>query len=311
MNRNSILGAVWIFLLGSLLAPTTASADALTSSVQDHNKHALSVRSSLRSRQLASTDTFSLPQFSYRMTIIDRDVKMDDFETHLTSITVAHLETALRRALPDVTVNDVRVRATVHRAFLGLDTESGQPEALVNCALAGSVVLTQHGLKAPTARSGDETTSVSSSSWIESGLLRDDIHQIVAAAVLDTDLLYQRFSADSILKIIKDLSVHVKQGNVVAQQKPIDESASLSSVPVTGLLLFSTIVLSLTALVLARTFGITGCKRASGSPDKEGGNLHQERDFDSTLIMEEDDDGEEGGDDDKSTSSCRSSPVFL
>ena len=268
----------------------------------------------------SSSHTFSMPEFSYRMTIIDRDVKLDDFEAHLVSITTAHLETALARTLDqagngNLRVDHVKVTSSFQRAFLGLNSDTGDPEALVNGAFGGSVVVSRHGTTAATTRSAPQEPAAA---WYESSTLRDQIHQIVIEALADTNVLFSRFSADATLEIIKEISVHVveqgksRDSHDFQQEKTISKLSPSEHFPLMALVLFGASIVILLALVGQRFLGISKngrSKRARISPTKEA--------LESTAIMEDDEEDGHGDDkdryydDNKSDSSGLSSPVFL
>eukprot|EP00977_Amphora_coffeiformis_P014120 scaffold3856_cov169-Amphora_coffeaeformis.AAC.6 len=179
-------------------------------------------RRSLRSL-LREQKTFPIPVFSYHMTIVDRDVKLDDFESHLLRITMAHLQTATGAALSsgtsstlrDIRVDNFHLGANLHRAFTGENLETGEPEALVRCSFTGSVYLSVYG---------DATTAETEEDGFQQ---QEELDQIIEGALSNKDLLLQRFSSDSVLNIIEDLTVSVEEPN--RQRQKIDASPSWGS----------------------------------------------------------------------------------
>ena len=287
-----------------------------------------------------NSHTFAVPSFSYRMTIVDHDVPLQEFESHLVTITVAHLETALAHSLAssskydDWRVDYVQVTSQLHQAFLGLDESTGEPQALVHCDFEGTVVLSHHGFSdtatttttAVTAKTAHEeetqTTSTAAVPWLDASRLQQDVNNVIQTALMKTDLLYQRFAADSILDIVKDLTVHVKQQQPSHQQEQKQEKQEQKvrapgyhpAISLTGIAVFSAILLCCCTYIGPKVYQDKGCKsRARISPAKGlgcGGDIsrQQEEVLETTAIMDDDDDEEE--EDNKLSLSCLSSPVF-
>lgn len=228
--------------------------------------------------------TFPIPFFSYHMTIVDQDVVMDRFESHLVTITTAHLETALQGALStSQTLRRVRVddfvldTRDVHRAFRGENSETGQPEALVRCSFTGSMDLSFHGLILP------ETEE---EMGVDTNLQQQrEINSIIHKALSNKQLLSHRFSVDSILSVIQDFKVHVSDVNEPKEAVLTLEASSsrgttdASISPVTGTTLLFTGAFVLGFLLARRMFhrrsaSFPSCKRLDDAKHGLDGESH-------------------------------------
>mmetsp|Transcript_3833 Transcript_3833/g.7670 ORF Transcript_3833/g.7670 Transcript_3833/m.7670 type:complete len:329 (+) Transcript_3833:10-996(+) len=263
-------------------------------------------RRSLRSL-LREQKTFPIPVFSYHMTIVDRDVKLDDFESHLLRITMAHLQTATGAALSsgtsptlrDIRVDNFHLGANLHRAFTGENLETGEPEALVRCSFTGSVYLSVYG---------DATTAETEEDGFQQ---QEELDQIIEGALSNKDLLLQRFSSDSVLNIIEDLTVSVEEPN--RQRQKIDASPSWGSdyvIHITGVVLILTFAAFAAVLAIRRALRVL---RSSVTARSKGRAVGPSQDDDASLGKEIEALGRTCNMDDDSTSqgSSRSSPVFL
>ena len=256
---------------------------------------------------LSEQKTFPIPVFSYHMTIIDRDVKLDDFESHLLRITMAHLQTATGAALSsgaspnlrDIQVNNFQLGANLHRAFMGENADTGEPEALVRCSFTGSVFLSIYG---------DATKAETEEVEFQQ---QEELDQIIERALSNKELLLQRFSADSVLNVIENLTVTVQEPN--RQRQKIDASPSWGGeyvIQITGLVLVLTFIAFAAALVIRRVLpgartSVTARakKRAVGPCQDDDASLGKGIEALGRTCNVDDDNTSQG--------SSRSSPVFL
>jgi hypothetical protein len=183
-------------------------------------------------------ERINLPRFALRMVIIDKDVNFDEFQSHLTAITTAHLRAALRVAghssavLQSIRIEDLRLHMTLHRAFSGENRETGEPEAVVTCTFTGEVVMTNHGTSP--GRPNEE----------------HEINQVASAALKQNDILYGRLIADKSMPAIKKFNVHLE--SVDDQRTVISESSHGSTVSLGGTVLVLCILVSAVLTVRRR-----------------------------------------------------------
>lgn len=280
-------------------------------------RHGLSVntfpeRTRRQSRSLASEEReLPVPTFSYRMTIIDKDLELDGFESHLIRITIAHLETALGAALSssstlrDMRVDNLQLGANLHRAFTGENPETGEPEALVRCSFSGSVFLSAHG----EARDAVPTVE-------QEGQQRSEVDQIIEGALSNSDLLFQRFAADANLKVVEELSVNIHGPN--HKRHKIDSSPSAhgdSAIQLTGVVLALSFIAFLAVLVIRHALRSLPPSSAASSKSAKRRDSEFCADDDTSLDKGIEALGrttcEKLDDDETSQGSSRSSPVFL
>ena len=256
---------------------------------------------------LSEQKTFPIPAFSYHMIIIDKDVKLDDFESHLLRITMAHLQTATGAALSagasptlrDIRVENFQLGANLHRAFMGENRKTGQPEALIRCSFTGAVFLSIHGVTITAEMEEDDLQR------------REELDQIVENALFKKEILLHRFSSDSVLNVIEDLTVTIEEPS--RQRQEIDALASSGGDyvrQITGVVLILTFIAFAAVLVIRHVLqGV----RSSATLRTKGPAVGTCQDDDDSL-----DKGIETlgrtcylDDDNTSQGSSRSSPVFL
>ena len=189
-------------------------------------------------------ETFPLPQFTYHMVIVDKDVELEGLRTNLVAVTKAHLRAAMLQAqetmklFQGIRLEDLRLTMDLHRAFIGENPVSGDPEAVVKCSFTGVVVLTNHD--APVGMSPQERAK----------LQHREISNVVQVSLEDTKGLLGRLSGDKNLPVVEKFTVHVRQED---EQGSHTKTRSMGAVlTLVGIFLVSTILLSVSMVIRRR-----------------------------------------------------------